>query len=65
MQVSGQLHAPVAFPLEREPSTHWVDPRAGLDAVGETKIFSCWELTPNVQLVADLPRDSDENHDEP
>jgi len=38
MEVSGQLHNPVAFtPMERACGTHWtggwVSPRAGLDAV--------------------------------
>jgi len=33
MEVSGQLHAPAAFPWEKSPGTHWiggwVGPRAG------------------------------------
>jgi len=38
MEVSGQLHVPVALPLVEVPlSTHWiggwVDPRNGLDTV--------------------------------
>jgi hypothetical protein len=42
MQVSGQLHASVTLPLEKEsPGTHWigggVGPRASLDAVGKEK----------------------------
>jgi hypothetical protein len=43
MEVSGQLHAPVALPpRERAPGTHWiggwVGPRAVLDAVVQRKI---------------------------
>jgi len=43
MEVSGQLHAPVALPPGKEPPvTHWiggcVGPRAGLDAVVKKKI---------------------------
>jgi hypothetical protein len=38
MEVSGQLHAPVALPPgEKTPGTHWIEgwvgPRGGLDAV--------------------------------
>jgi hypothetical protein len=68
MEVSGQLHAPVALtPGEKAPGTHWiggwVSPRAVLDAVVKRKIPSPrWESkprTPIVQLVAipiELPR---------
>jgi len=44
MEVTGQLHVPAAIPSENDPGTHWigswVDPRAGLDMVVETKIPS-------------------------
>jgi hypothetical protein len=43
MDVSNQLHSPVALPQGKSPSTHrigeWVGPRAGLDAVVERKNF--------------------------
>jgi hypothetical protein len=33
LEVSGQLHAPVALPLEKSPSTHWIGGRMDLRAV--------------------------------
>jgi hypothetical protein len=46
MEVSGQLHAPVALLSgERAPGTHWIGgwmgPRVGLDAVEKRKIMQC------------------------
>jgi hypothetical protein len=44
MEVSRQLHAPVALRRERFYGTHliegWVDLEAGLDVVGKRKILS-------------------------
>jgi len=45
MEVSGEIHAPVALPPRvTGPCTHWtggwVGPRAGLEAVTKTKIPS-------------------------
>jgi hypothetical protein len=61
MEVSGQLHAPVAFnPRERAPGTHWIEGwvvhRAVLDAVMNRKIPSPRResnpRTPIVQPIA-------------
>jgi hypothetical protein len=57
MEVSGELHAPVALPpRERDPATHqiggWVGPRAVLDAVVKRKIRSpCRESNPRTPIV--------------
>jgi hypothetical protein len=44
MEVTGQLHAPAAFPPGKAPGTHWiggwVGPRAVLDAAVKRKIPS-------------------------
>jgi hypothetical protein len=53
MKVSGQLHAPAAPPLGRDPGKNltrvWVGPRAGLDAVTKRKNYpySCRESHPS------------------
>jgi hypothetical protein len=56
MEVSGQLHAPVAVIPGQEPCTHWIggkkSPIAGLDAVEKGKILHCRESNPAVQPVA-------------
>jgi len=53
MEVSGQLHTPVALPLGRALGTHltrgWAGPRAGLDAVARIEnlvIAPVGKLTP-------------------
>jgi hypothetical protein len=55
LEVSGQLHAPAALALGKEPSdTHWiggwVGPRAGLDDVEKRKFLTLpgLELDPSV-----------------
>jgi hypothetical protein len=41
MEVSGQLHTPAAlFSRERDPDTHWIGPRAGLDVKTRRKSFA-------------------------
>jgi hypothetical protein len=52
MEVSGQLHAMAALPLEKEPlissGGSWVGPRASLDCVEKRKISSpYWEWNPS------------------
>jgi hypothetical protein len=68
MEVTGQLHAPVALYPGKEPlGTRliggWVGLRAGLDAVARRKIAGpCWELNPSlvvrslVTTLTELPR---------
>jgi hypothetical protein len=57
MEVSGQLHIPVALPpRERVPGTHWigswVGPRTILDVVVKRKIPSPrWESNPRTTIV--------------
>jgi len=51
MEVSGQCHAPAAFPLEEKPITHciggWVDPWVSLDILEGIKVScSCWDSNP-------------------
>jgi hypothetical protein len=44
LEVSCQLHAPAALPLEKEPlyplDTRWADPSSGLDAVEKKKLLT-------------------------
>jgi hypothetical protein len=54
MEVSGQLHAPAALPLEKEHKVPirqewgWVGPRAGLDAVAKITFPSpCQKSNPD------------------
>jgi hypothetical protein len=56
MQVSDQLHVPVALPPGRAPGTHWIGDwvglKAGLDAVEKRKIScACQESNPNYLAV--------------
>jgi hypothetical protein len=56
MEVSGQLHAPAAYPRERAPRTHWIGgwmgPRAVLDAVVKKIISSPRrELNPRSPII--------------
>jgi hypothetical protein len=51
MEVSGQLHAPVALPpRERVPGANWiggwVSPRAGLDVVEDREILPLSAIEP-------------------
>jgi hypothetical protein len=52
MEVSGQLHAPAALPLDKNvASTHWIGVwvgiRACLEAVEKRKILHCRESNPD------------------
>jgi hypothetical protein len=47
MEVSGQLHTLSSLPpKETLPGTHWIGPRAGLDAVEKKRILHCRESIP-------------------
>jgi hypothetical protein len=57
--VSGQLHAPITYPLEKNPGIHWigvwVHSRAGLDDVEKRKFLTLPESNSdpaNVQPIA-------------
>jgi hypothetical protein len=56
MEVSGQLHGPVALPpVPTGWEAEWA-PEPGLDAVKKRKILHCGNRTRTVQLVA-IPTD--------
>jgi hypothetical protein len=56
MEMSGQLHTPVALPHGKSPLIHCIGgllgPRTGLDTVERRKIYPAGILTLAVQLVA-------------